>query len=116
MVQMNVQWYFERYTVQWYFQRYTIQWYFQRYTVQWYFEQYLTNLPSMVSLLSALFRIRETTTQINGMRSYDLYIGVVSIYAYDNNGCALLWFVYMQYDSSVLAFDWIGNKRMTQYN
>ena len=66
--------YFQRY-----FQRYTIQWYFQRYTVQWYFEQYLTNLPSMVSLLSALFRIRETTKQINGMRSYDLYRSRVNI-------------------------------------
>ena len=59
--------------------------------------------PSMVSLLSALFRIRETTTQINGMRSYDLYIGVVSIYAYDNNGCALLWFVYMH---NMIAVFW----------
>ena len=57
----------------------TIQWYFQRYTVQWYFEQYLTNFPSMVSLLSALFRIRETTKQINGMRSYDLYRSRVNI-------------------------------------
>ena len=47
--------------------------------VQWYFEQYLTNFPSMVSLLSALFRIRETTKQINGMRSYDLYRSCVNI-------------------------------------
>ena len=45
------------------------------------------------------------------------YIGVVSIYAYDNNGVRYYGlYIHAQYDSNVLAFDCIGNKRMTQYN
>ena len=48
--------------------------------------------------------------QINGMRSYDLYRRRV------NMVCVIMVCIHAQYDSSVLAFDCIGNKRMTQYN
>ena len=73
--------------------------------MQWYFEQNLTNFPSMVSVV--LYSEYEKQRNRSMVCALMTYIGVVSIYAYDNKSmvCVIMVCIHAQYDSNVLAFD-----------